>query len=192
MTAFLSIRRNPLGLLVLLASLVLAGCSSFDSASKKVAGVVSPYSIDIVQGNVVTREQIAAVQLGMPRLQVQSILGTSLLVSVFHAQRWDYVFTFTRQGQAPQSRRVTLLFKDDRLDKIEADDLPSEAELVRGLPSKAAAGKPLPLEATPEKLNKYPAPKAAEPISPTVSLPGPSSYPPLEPAAKYAHPKETR
>ena len=82
MTAFLTIRRNPLGLLVLLASLVLAGCSSFDSASKKVTGVVSPYSIDIVQGNVVTREQISAVQLGMPRLQVQSILGTSLLVSV--------------------------------------------------------------------------------------------------------------
>ena len=183
MTAFLPLRRNPLGLLVLLASLVLAGCSSFDSASKKVAGVVSSYSIDIVQGNVVTREQIAAVQLGMPRLQVQSILGTSLLVSVFHAQRWDYVFTFTRQGQAPQSRRVTLLFKDDRLDKIEADDLPSEAEFVKGLPSKAA-GKALPLEASPEKLNKYPAPKAAEPISPTVGLPGPSSYPPLEPAAK--------
>jgi outer membrane protein assembly factor BamE len=120
----------------------------------------------------------------MPRLQVQSILGTSLLVSVFHAQRWDYVFTFTRQGQAPQSRRVALFFKDDRLDKIEADDLPSEAEFVRGLSSKAVAGKPLPLEATPEKLNKYPAPKAAEPISPTVGLPGPSSYPPLEPAAK--------
>jgi outer membrane protein assembly factor BamE len=184
MTAFLPIRRNPLGLLVLLASLVLAGCSSFDSASKKVTGVVSPYSIDIVQGNVVTREQIAAVQLGMPRLQVQSILGASLLVSVFHAQRWDYVFTFTRQGQAPQSRRVTLFFKDDRLDKMEADDLPSEAEFVRGLSSKATAGKPLPLEATPEKLNKYPAPKAAVPVSPTVGLPGPSSYPPLEPAAK--------
>lgn len=184
MTVFLPIRRNPLGLLVLWASLVLAGCSSFDSAGKKVAGIATPYSIDIVQGNVVTREQIAAVQLGMPRLQVQSILGTSLLVSVFHAQRWDYVFTFTRQGQAPQSRRVTLLFKDDFLEKVAADDLPSEAEFVRGLPSKAAAGKPLPLEATPEKLNKYPPPKAPAQVSPTAGLPGPSSYPPLEPAAK--------
>ena len=184
MTALLYIRPNPLGLLVLLVSLGLAACSSFDSASKKAAGVVSPYSIDIVQGNVVTREQIAAVQLGMPREQVQSIVGTSLLVSVFHAQRWDYVFTFKRQGQVPQSRRVTLFFKDDRLDKIEADDLPSEAEFVKGLPSTGALGKPRPLEATLEKLNKYPAPKAAEPISPTVGLPGPSSYPPLEPAAK--------
>ena len=184
MIAFFSIRPNPLGLLVLLVSLGLAGCGSLDSASKKAAGVVSPYSIDIVQGNVVTREQIAAVQLGMPREQVQSILGTSLLVSVFHAQRWDYVFTFKHQGQTPQSRRVTLFFRDDRLDKIEADDLPSEAEFVKGLPSTGALGKPRPLEATLEKLNKYPAPKAAEPISPTVGLPGPSSYPPLEPAAK--------
>ena len=183
MTAFLSIRPSPLGVLVLLASLGLAGCGSFDSASKKAASVVSPYSIDIVQGNVVTREQIAAVQLGMPRLQVQSILGTSLLVSVFHAQRWDYVFTYKRQGQAPQSRRVTLFFKEDRLDKMEADDLPSESEFVRGLPSTGTLGKPRPLEATPEKLNKYPAPKATEPISPTIGLPAPSSYPPLEPAA---------
>ena len=184
MIAFFSIRPNPLGLLVLLVSLGLAGCGSLDSASKKAAGVVSPYSIDIVQGNVVTREQIAAVQLGMPREQVQSILGTSLLVSVFHAQRWDYVFTFKHQGQTPQSRRVTLFFRDDRLDKIEADDLPSEAEFVKGLPSTGALGKPRPLEATLEKLNKYPAPKAAELISPTVGLPGPSSYPPLEPEAK--------
>jgi outer membrane protein assembly factor BamE len=184
MTAFFSIRPNPLGVLVLLVAAGLAACGSFDSASKKVVGVVSPYSIDIVQGNVVTREQIAAVQLGMPRLQVQSILGTSLLVSVFHAQRWDYVFTYKRQGQAPQLRRVTLFFKDDRLSKIEADDLPSEAEFVRGLPYKAPTGKSLSLEATPEKLNKYPAPKVAEPVSPAVGLPAPSSYPPLEPAAK--------
>lgn len=184
MTAFLSIRPNPMGVLALLLSLGLTACGSFDSASKKAAGVVSPYSIDIVQGNVVTREQMAAVQLGMPRLQVQSILGTSLLVSVFHAQRWDYVFTFKRQGQSPQSRRVTLFFKEDRLDKIEADDLPSEAEFVKGLPSTGAVGKPRSLEATPEKLNKYPAPKVAEPVSPTVGVPAPSSYPPLEPAAK--------
>ena len=184
MTAFLSIRPSPLRVLVLLASLGLVACGSFDSASKKAVGVVSSYSIDIVQGNVVTREQIAALQLGMPRLQVQSILGTSLLVSVFHAQRWDYVFTYKRQGQAPQSRRVTLFFNEDRLSKIETDDLPSEAEFVRGLPSKAPTGKSLPLEATSEKLNKYPAPKVAEPVSPTVGLPAPSSYPPLEPAAK--------
>ena len=173
-----------MGVFALLLSLGLAACGSFDSASKKAAGVISPYSIDIMQGNVVTREQIAALQLGMPRLQVQSILGTSLLVSVFHAQRWDYVFTYKRQGQAPQSRRVTLFFNEDRLSKIETDDLPSEAEFVRGLPSKAPTGKSLPLEATPEKLNKYPAPKVAEPVSPTVGVPAPSSYPPLEPAAK--------
>ena len=73
MTAFFSIRPNPLGVLVLLVAAGLAACGSFDSASKKAVGVVSPYSIDIVQGNVVTREQIAALQLGMPRLQVQSI-----------------------------------------------------------------------------------------------------------------------
>ena len=61
------------GVVFSVLALALGGCSSLDRASAKVAGVVNPYSIEIVQGNVVTREQLAALPKGAPRAQVQAI-----------------------------------------------------------------------------------------------------------------------
>jgi outer membrane protein assembly factor BamE len=110
--------------LAALAFMGLAACSGLNGAGSKVAGVVSPYRIDMVQGNVVTREQLAVLKPGMTRAQVRDVLGTSLLASVFHADRWDYVFTLKRQGAEPQSRKVTVFFKGDLLERIEADELP--------------------------------------------------------------------
>jgi outer membrane protein assembly factor BamE len=161
---------------------VLVACSGLPDA-RKVTTAVQPYKIDVVQGNVVTREQLAVLKPGMPRAVVRDVLGTPLLTSVFHAQRWDYVFTLQRQGAAAQSRRVTVFFKDDALERIEADDLPSESEFVSTLKSPQQKG-PLPaLEASEESLKKFPpAPKVA-PVTPLPPVSA-GTYPPLEPAAK--------
>ena len=160
-------------------SLATSGCSSLDKASYKLAGVVKPYKIDIVQGNFVSREQAAAIKEGMSRIQVRDILGTSLLTSLFHANRWDYVFTFKRQGLDPQSRRVTVFFKGDVVSRIEADALPSEAEFVASLDSGRQTG-PVPvLEMSEESLKTDV--KTVTPESQPKPLPAlPESYPPLE------------
>jgi outer membrane protein assembly factor BamE len=120
----------------------------------------------------------------MSRIQVRDILGTPLLASVFHADRWDYVFTFRRQGSEPLSRRVTVFFKGDLLERFEADgNLPTESEFAASLEGNSAPAKAPVLEATPESLEKFPAPvKAAEQPKPLPPLP--ASYPPLEPAAR--------
>jgi outer membrane protein assembly factor BamE len=144
--------------------------------------VVTPYKIDIVQGNFVSREQAAALKEGMNRVQVRDILGTSLLTSVFHANRWDYVFTFKRQGIEPQSRRVSVFFKNDVVTRIEADALPSEAEFVASLDSGRKIGVVPALEMSAESLKAAaPLPKASEP-RPLPPLP--VSYPPLEPSGR--------
>ena len=167
-----------------LAFLALSGCAGLDhTLSKNVTTVVSPYRMDIVQGNVVTREQVAYLKPGMQRSMVRDILGTSLLVSVFHAQRWDYVFTLERQGAEPQTRRVTVFFNNDVLERVESDELPSEADFVATLKSKSVKG-PAPLmEAAPERL---PQSSATAPVPvPAPSLPVPPTvYPPLEPAGR--------
>lgn len=156
----------------------LTACSSFDAASKRVVTMVSPYRSDIVQGNVVTREQLSLLQPGMPRAQVRDILGTALLTSVFHADRWDYVFTLNQQGLPPQLRMVSLFFTGDVLDRIEADSVPSEAEFVATLKSKRPS-KDIPvLEASEEMLKKFPAPAKRTP-APIPSTP--VEYPLLEP-----------
>ncbi len=162
----------------------LYGCSSLnDAMGRKVTTVISPYRMDILQGNVVTREQVAYIKPGMQRTMVRNILGSSLLVSVFHAQRWDYVFTLERQGAEPQTRRVTIFFKDDVVERVQSDELPSEADFVATLKSKPIA-EPLPLlEAPPEKLQQHPPARPAAPIALPTALP-PIVYPPLEPAAR--------
>jgi outer membrane protein assembly factor BamE len=143
---------------------------------------LQPYRVPVVQGNVVTREQVAVLRPGMSRIQVRDILGTPLLTSVFHANRWDYVFTLQRQGAEPQARRVTVFFKDDVLERFEADPLPSETEFVSTLGRGERADTVPVLEATPERLQEFP-PPAPKP-EPRPLPPLPASYPPLEPATR--------
>lgn len=170
------IRAGAAGLL----ALTLVGCSSVDGASNRLVTALSPYKIDIVQGNFVSREQRQALKPGMSRNQVRDILGTPLLTDVFHAQRWDYVFTFKRQGQPEQARRVTVFFANDVLARVQADELPSEAEFVASLDSgrRSVATVPV-LEPAPEALPK-PAAPASAPTAAPATLALPASYPPLE------------
>jgi len=159
-------------------------CSSLGSKLPSVSDLVTPYKIDILQGNVVTSEQAKALQPGMSRLQVRDILGSPLLTSVFHADRWDYVFTFKRQGQEPQSRKLTTFFKGDVLERVEADPLPSEAEFVASLDVRKTTGKAPALKATDEQLKAFQqrnAPPAPATPAPVVA-PG-TTYPPLESGA---------
>ena len=64
----------------------LAGCSSMRSADR-LFGLVTPYRVEVVQGNVVTQEMAEAVQPGMSRAQVRDILGSPLLTDIFHEDR---------------------------------------------------------------------------------------------------------
>jgi outer membrane protein assembly factor BamE len=175
--------------LLAVAGALLAGCNTVNEASVKVAGWITPYKIDIVQGNFVSKEQVDALKPGMSRNQVREILGTPLLSSVFHNDRWDYVFTFKRQGVEPQARKLAVFFRGDALERFEGDEMPTEAEFVAQLEAGRKAGKVPVLEASEESLKKFaPAAKptdgatpAAEQTSNTSSpLPSPTSYPPLE------------
>src|SRR5690349_7257492 len=101
----------------LIALAALAGCSSLQS-SDNFLGLITPYRIEIVQGNVVTKEQVAAVRPGMTRADLRETLGSPLLTDIFHADRWDYVFTIKRPGTQPQERRVVVLFDGDTMKSI--------------------------------------------------------------------------
>jgi outer membrane protein assembly factor BamE len=93
--------------------------------------IFRPYVPDIVQGNFISSEQYAKLEVGMSREQVRQILGTPLLASYFHANRWDYVFEFKRLGEKiSKERRVTVFFDGDKVTKFQGDALPTEVELV--------------------------------------------------------------
>jgi outer membrane protein assembly factor BamE len=165
-----------------LAALLLGACST--PSSDRLFGVITPYQIEVVQGNVVTREMAAAVRPGMTRTQVRDALGSPLLTDIFHADRWDYVFTIRRQGAAYQQRRVTVLFDGETMKSFEADELPSEREFVVSIDTARTRSSKLPnLSLDDEQLRALPVPKAsartAAASAPDVAVPL-RAYPPLE------------
>lgn len=164
--------------------LLLGGCGHLDAVSSRLPSVeslVTPYRMDVIQGNFVSREQAAALAVGMPKSQVRDLLGTPLVTSVFHADRWDYVFTFQRQGQAPQQRRLTVFFKGDLLERTEADALPTEAEFIASLDVKTRERRAPVLQASEADLKAFAAQNApAAPAAEPFARPN-TQYPPLEP-----------
>jgi outer membrane protein assembly factor BamE len=158
---------------------VLAGCNT-TARDDKFYGLIRPYRVEIVQGNVVTQEMMAQIQPGLGRAQVRDILGSPLLTSAFHGNRWDYVFKIRRQGAEPQERRVTVFFNGEQVERFEADELPSERDFVAAIDTARTAKVP-PLELSPEQREKLPRPQAA-PAARNDAPVGPArDYPTLEP-----------
>jgi outer membrane protein assembly factor BamE len=119
--------------LMVLAALITTGCSTKVDETQRTMmnSIFRPYVPDIVQGNFISSEQYAKLETGMSREQVRQILGTPLLASYFHANRWDYVFEFKRLGEKiSKERRVTVFFDGDKVTKFQGDALPTEVELV--------------------------------------------------------------
>ena len=77
---------------------LLSGCETANRTANRTITALTPYRFDVVQGNFVAKEQVQMLQKGMSRRQVRDVLGTPLVASVFHANRWDYAFTLRRQG----------------------------------------------------------------------------------------------
>jgi outer membrane protein assembly factor BamE len=104
--------------LPLLSSLFfMAACSS----TPEVTSFISPYRIDVRQGNYVTQEMIARLKPGMSRDQVRFALGTPLVTDIFHADRWDYVYRFQPGRGEVQLRRVVVFFEDGKLARVGGD-----------------------------------------------------------------------
>lgn len=111
--------------LLLAAALLATGC---ESVRHWVPPLIQPYRPDVQQGNVVTKEMLDQLSAGMTRDQVRFLLGTPGLVSVFHQDRWDYIYLLKRgKGSEVQSRKLTVHFKDNRVERFDADEMPPEA-----------------------------------------------------------------
>jgi len=182
-------RRHSLApaLLAVAAVLGTSGCSSWNleppQSTRRLVSYLVPYKADIVQGNVVTTEQISQVKPGMTHLQVREILGTPLVTDPFHSQRWDYIFSMVRQGYDPIQRSFYVLFDGDAVQKVEAPELPSENDFVASISRRPLPEKTPRLELSDAERATLPPPKAQAEAASAVAAPsGPArNYPPLEP-----------
>jgi outer membrane protein assembly factor BamE len=148
-------------------------------------GIITPYKVEVVQGNVVTQEMAARLSNGLSREQVRNALGSPLLTDVFHADRWDYMFTIRRQGAQPQQRSVTIFFEADRVSKFEATDLPSERDFVASISTAKVSSKVPNLQLSEKEVNALPLPEKQAAAAADTAASGPvRTYPPLEPAGQ--------
>lgn len=107
-----------LAFVLLAASLIVAltGCSNVP----RIPGV-TPYKIEIQQGNYVSQDMVSQLKPGMSKEQVRFILGTPLLNDIFHAERWDYVYWREASDGKRESRKLVLHFEEGKLARLEGD-----------------------------------------------------------------------
>jgi outer membrane protein assembly factor BamE len=148
--------RKPVLALGLVAVATLSGCASWNpwkqnnvpvgagngamvtdanagvqtTSKNKFLGFLSPYKIDIQQGNFVSAEMLAQLKKGMTREQVRFVLGTPLLTDMFHADRWDYDFRLKKGNGEIIASRVSVFFDGNSLSKWDGGNLPSESEYL--------------------------------------------------------------
>jgi outer membrane protein assembly factor BamE len=115
---------KPLSCFVALAAVLASvGCSRMPS----VPGL-TPYKIDIQQGNYVTQDMVEKLKPGMTKSQVRFALGTPLVTDAFHNDRWDYIYVLQKKGRVAEQRRIAVVFSEDKLLRIDGDVKPAGAE----------------------------------------------------------------
>ena len=106
---------------IVLLSLLLSSCTSF------YIPLLTPYKMDIRQGNFVTPAMREKLKIGMTKPQVQFVMGTALIQDVFHQNRWDYVYRYEHARKMVDKQNLTLYFEGDKLARIVDDNQPAGA-----------------------------------------------------------------
>ncbi len=167
---------------IIFALLFLGGCTYIPD----IPGI-TPYKMDIQQGNIFTPAQVAALRPGMNKARVILIFGTPLLKDPFHADRWDYIYTMQYEGKLIDKRHIALFFKDGLLVRIDDGNPADAARFNAATPVQSLPGsKALPTTGIPpgSKSSAQPGQEPTSPSSAPVSASSPGTGPGMTPQPK--------
>ncbi len=103
---------------------------SFTGCSTTLNNLPGVYSLGIQQGNIITQDMINQLRPNMTKRQILYIMGSSMLVDVFHQNRWDYLYSEQPGGEARMQKRISLYFNDDKLIGVQGDFRPSSLPVI--------------------------------------------------------------
>ena len=86
-------------LIIFLSIGVISGCSS-----------LAPFQVAILQGNIIEDEDVEQLVKGLSKDQVQYLLGTPLLNSPIHQNRWDYFYSVKVGETIVGEKKLSLSF----------------------------------------------------------------------------------
>ncbi|MCK5728624.1 MAG: outer membrane protein assembly factor BamE [Methylococcales bacterium] len=113
--------RNAVLIFIWLGCLLIASCTTI---LNNLPGV---YRIDIQQGNRVNQEMINQLRPQMNKRQVLYIMGSPMLVDIFHKTRWDYLYSSQHGTDDRKQKRISLYFDGDILTTVQGDFKPDSS-----------------------------------------------------------------
>jgi outer membrane protein assembly factor BamE len=95
-------------LICMLMIFMLSGCSFFQ--------IRRPI---IEQGNVITNESVSRLHTGMSPAAVAEVMGTPVLSNILTPNRMEYIYTYQDRTNPRIVKRVSLIFSNGSLVRIE-------------------------------------------------------------------------
>lgn len=81
-------------------------------------GYLEVYQAKIKQGNILNAHQITQLEIGMSKQAVKKILGSPVMIDIFHDNSWVYT-----NNSSEQNYRLELFFRDNQLHRIVSHNL---------------------------------------------------------------------
>jgi len=110
----------------LVAASLLAGCGV-----PRALGI-APYRIEVQQGNYVSQDMVAQLKEGMSKDQVRQIMGTPLLIDIFHGERWDYFYSRETSDGKKEKRGLSVFFQDGKMVRVDGEAAPARPTSATG------------------------------------------------------------
>ena len=75
---------------------------------------LTPFKVAVLQGNIIEDKDVEQLVKGLSKDQVQYLLGTPMLNSPLHPNRWDYIYSVTIGDQLIGDNKLSLLFDENQ------------------------------------------------------------------------------
>lgn len=98
-------------ILLMFSVTLLGGCSSL-----RFPGV---FRIDIGQGNLITKDMVEKLRVGMTPRQVRYVMGSPMIADPFNPDRWDYLYNLETGKGLMIENHLVLYFEGERLARID-------------------------------------------------------------------------
>ena len=82
--------------------------------------IPSVHRIPVQQGNYLEYDDVSQVNVGMSKADVEAILGTPVVGSLFNQSRWEYVYRLRTERYGLFENLYTVYFEDDIVARIES------------------------------------------------------------------------
>lgn len=106
-------------------------CPALISCTTVMNNLPGVYKLEVQQGNIVDQSMVDQLRPNMSKRQVLYIMGSPMMVDVFHPTRWDYIYSDQPSGEDRVQKRISLYFENDQIVGIQGDFRPGSVPVLK-------------------------------------------------------------